>query len=111
MAQISLQAERRFLLPALGVSDNRRRTDRLTAKRGFFGESGSFKFFAVGVNGANMDVLRQISVSEPLTLPELRFRDLFSWLSHSLGAVSLSSPGDTVPLAKPVTPRGWASIG
>lgn len=70
----------------------------------------AFAFFAVGVDGANFDTLRQISVREPLRLEGLRFRDLFQWLSNSQQAVSRSSPGDEVPLANPVTPGGWASV-
>lgn len=71
------------------------------------GESSkSFAFFTIGVQGANMDILQQISVREPLRLDGLRFRDLFSWLSTSLRSVSRSTPGTEVPLPPP----GWASV-
>jgi uncharacterized protein YegL len=69
--------------------------------------SKKFAFFAVGVQGANMDVLAQISVREPVALQGLKFRELFKWLSSSMGAVSRSTPGTEVPLA---APTGWASV-
>jgi uncharacterized protein YegL len=73
-------------------------------------QSRAFAFFAVGVEGANFDILRQISVRQPLKLNGLRFREMFMWLSSSLGTVSHSNPGDEVPFKNPVTPDGWASL-
>lgn len=69
--------------------------------------SKSFAFFAVGVAGANMDVLRQISVREPLGLEGLRFRELFVWLSNSMKSISNSAPGTTANIQ---TPHGWAKL-
>lgn len=75
-------------------------------------QAKAFAFFAVGVEGANLDVLRQISVRQPLALRELRFRDLFVWLSQSQRQVSQSSPGDEdrLTFANPTGPGGWASL-
>jgi len=70
----------------------------------------SFSFFAVGVQGANMEILAQISRREPLKLQGLRFRNLFEWLSRSLSGVSVSTPGTQVPLVNPTGPSGWASV-
>jgi uncharacterized protein YegL len=68
-----------------------------------------FAFFAVGVEGANFDILRQISVREPLHLKGYSFREMFVWLSQSQRSVSHSNPGqeDQVKLA---SPAGWASL-
>lgn len=81
------------------------------ATRAVEGEkSKSFALFAVGVEGANLDVLRMFTSREPLMLNGLRFRDMFMWLSSSLRSVSRSTPGEDVPLQNPVVPNGWASI-
>lgn len=69
--------------------------------------SKQFAFFAIGVKGANMDVLRQISTREPLSLDGMKFRELFKWLSSSLSSVSKSTVGTEVPLS---SPTGWASV-
>ena len=70
----------------------------------------SFAFFSVGVQGARMDVLQDLSTRQPLHLDGLRFRDLFQWLSNSQQSVSKSTPGEDVPLANPAAPGGWATV-
>ena len=63
-------------------------------------------FFAVGVEGADLDSLRQIIVREPVKLQGLNFREMFLWLSNSMQQVSQSRPGEQVPLS----PVGWGSV-
>jgi uncharacterized protein YegL len=67
----------------------------------------SFAFFAVGVENANMDTLKAMSVRDPLKLRGLQFRDLFLWLSQSMQSVSRSSLDDKISLPQP---SGWAEI-
>ncbi|HEV2149830.1 MAG TPA: VWA domain-containing protein [Longimicrobiaceae bacterium] len=63
-------------------------------------------FFAVGVEGANLKRLAQISVRAPLKLRGLDFRDLFVWLSRSMQSIAHSRPEDRIALP----PTGWAEI-
>jgi uncharacterized protein YegL len=67
-----------------------------------------FAFFAVGVEGANMERLRQLCPEgrPPLALKGLSFTALFSWLSRSQRQVSASQTGDTVQLP----PVDWGTV-
>jgi uncharacterized protein YegL len=71
-------------------------------------EQKAFSFFAVGVEGADMEILRRIAAPTrpPLKLAGLKFGELFSWLSTSLKDVSRSNIGQTVALPPP----GWAEV-
>lgn len=69
----------------------------------------AFAFFAVGVQGANFDLLRQLAVRDPIKLDGLKFRELFQWLSQSMRSVSQSRPGEENKVALP-NPSGWASL-
>jgi uncharacterized protein YegL len=83
---------------------------RAAAQRVHTGEkSKAFSFFAAGVNGADMRTLGQICSPDrqPLNLKGLHFRELFRWLSSSLGGVAKSRPGELVALP---APSGWASV-
>jgi uncharacterized protein YegL len=64
-------------------------------------------FFAVGVEGADLQILGQFSGQRaPLRLKGLAFGELFQWLSKSLSAVAHSRPGEQAPLP----PVGWAQV-
>jgi uncharacterized protein YegL len=71
-----------------------------------------FLFFTVGVEPADMNILKQIAPSErpPLQLRPGRFREMFAWLSKSQRQVSASRVGEQVPLDDPTGPSGWAAI-
>jgi uncharacterized protein YegL len=66
-------------------------------------------FFAVGVEGADMDFLARLSGARPpLRLKGLAFAEMFQWLSDSLRAGSQGEPGKG-QLALP-SPLGWGTI-
>jgi uncharacterized protein YegL len=68
----------------------------------------AFSFFAIGVQGANMETLSKVSAARPpMSLQGLKFRELFGWLSTSMKQVSRSSVGNDIPLP---SPAGWGSI-
>ncbi len=64
-------------------------------------ESKTFNFFAVGVAGANMNILQQISSPgmPPAALEGLKFSEFFQWLSNSMGSIANSSEGEAVDIS------------
>ena len=72
-------------------------------------ERKAFSFFTVAVEGADMGKLSQICSPNrpPMKLQGLSFRELFTWLSSSLGGVARSQPGQLVALPPP---SGWSAV-
>lgn len=66
-------------------------------------------FFAVGVQGADINTLKQIAPPDtpPVMLQGLKFQDLFRWLSDSMKSVSNSRIGEQLSLP-PIS--SWAQI-
>ncbi len=72
------------------------------------GEEGkSFAFFAVGVEGADMDELNRLAPRGAMPLDGYAFREFFSWLSASMSIVSSSRIDDEINLP---SPSGWAKL-
>lgn len=77
-------------------------------------ETEEMAFFAVGVRGAVMSILKQIAAPgrPPVKLAGLQFRELFAWLSQSLRQVSRSAAGTQVALPPPKDwAEGWGQVG
>jgi uncharacterized protein YegL len=66
-------------------------------------------FFAVGVEGANMEQLARISMRKPLKLKGLNYARMFAWLASSLTQISRSRIGERVSLVNPIA-DGWAEV-
>lgn len=64
--------------------------------------------FTIGVDGANVAILSQLSYRPPVMLDGLKFKELFLWLSSSLSAASRSRPGDALALPS-LDP--WRNVG
>jgi len=70
--------------------------------------SKKVEVFAIGVEGANLQSLSELSSKPPYMLDGIKFRELFVWLSSSLSAASRSRPGDSLQL--PSTDP-WRNVG
>ena len=65
--------------------------------------------FSVGVEGADMGLLTEISPRRPLMLKGMEFSSMFIWLSQSMSRVSASRTDDEIALDTEGL-QDWASI-
>lgn len=63
--------------------------------------------FPIGVDGADMSVLAQVSTRPPVQMSAAKFKEFFLWLSASTSAASRSAPNDTVQLP---AIDSWANV-
>ncbi len=70
-----------------------------------------FMFFAVAVEPANTDTLKQIAPPNrpPVKLKGSKFREMFQWLSRSQSKVSASKVGEQITVENPVA-AGWGQL-
>ncbi len=63
-------------------------------------EGKKYVFFGLGVQGADMNVLKNLSTPsfQPAKLQGLKFIDFFKWLSASMGVITSSTDGQQVNL-------------
>lgn len=67
---------------------------------------GRLKFFSVGVNGANMSVLKSLSSRTIIATEKDSFKGIFNWLSESMSVISQSRVDENPQL--PNLPEGFA---
>ena len=65
--------------------------------------------FSVGVEGADLEILQEISPRQPLELDGLKFSAMFEWLSKSMSRVSASRTDDEITLDLDSL-KDWAKI-
>ena len=98
-----------FLLTDGGPTDSwRAAAERLRSLE----SQRAIAFFPIGVGSANMELLAQLSGTEPKMLSGLKFRELFQWLSRSQLAVSRSRPGGEAGSDRVALPEttGWEAV-
>ena len=73
-------------------------------------EEGKLSLYTIAVKGADMRILSQIAPSHrpPFLLKDLKFQELFQWLSASIGHVSNSSPSGEHHMLSLPSIRDWA---
>lgn len=71
-------------------------------------EQKKVEIFSIAVEGANIEQMSSISVKPVLKVGDVKFKELFVWLTASLSVASRSRPGDTLSL--PSTDP-WRHVG
>lgn len=104
-----------FLITDGGPTDDGREIWHEGVRRLRESRQNRAQFFAVAVEGANLEKLKDLCEETrpsdeesrpPLKLQGVRFRELFQWITQSQKAVTQSNPGDKVSFP---SISGWAA--
>lgn len=104
-----------FLITDGGPTDDGREIWRDAVRRLLESRTNRAQFFAVAVDGANMEKLQQLcdetcpsneEKRPPVKLQGLKFRALFEWITQSQKAITQSNPGDKISFP---SISGWAA--
>ena len=89
-----------IILMTDGEPDDDQDVDGLAARIKLDTASKRYAFLPIGVEGANMGILKQISGSiPPMKLQGTKFSSFFKWLSASMGTVVSAEQGQKVDLS------------
>ena len=92
-----------------GYPNNRERIPLLAKEIRNGVENNKYVFWPIGVDQADMNMLREIShKAEPLKMKDHSFRGFFRWLKNSMEMIANSTEGEVVMFENPVAPNGWA---
>lgn len=97
-----------IILMSDGLSTDDLTEARERIKAGDTPEAKEFSFFAVGIDGADLEQLNSLGNRQALPLKNDSFREFFQWLSASTASVSQSQPEDdkiSIP-----APTGWTEL-
>lgn len=97
-----------IILISDGAPDSNQDTNALAQEVQTAVSNKKFVFLAIGVQGADMNVLKHISSPDmpPAMLDGLKFHEFFEWVSASMSVVAGSKEGDKVDLPNP---SSWMS--
>lgn len=96
-----------FVLTDGGPTDSPSEWQAATAQCRAAEAQKSCVIFPIGVEGADMAVLSQISINPPVNLSATKFNEFFLWLSASTGVASRSAPGGTIQMP---SMNAWANV-
>lgn len=97
-----------------GMPSDESRLQEVAARIKTESDKGKLKFFALGTDGYDKDVLCTLT-DKCIELKDHDFTKIFNWMSESMKCISVSKPGEAVQLpvlpenAQRIVPNSWGN--